>query len=135
MKVLFDTNICIDIIADRKGLSDSSNAAFEHAITKRYKKYITTTTVTDIMYILRKAFDNAEDQRKSVREFVCMQSLARVNRRDVDFAFSGVMSDFEDAVQASCAKRYHIDFIVTRNVKDFKNAPVKAVTPEEFLKI
>ena len=43
-------------------------------------------------------------------------------------------SDFEDCLQAECAKSFSADWIVTRNVKDFENSAIKAVTPDEFLR-
>lgn len=135
MKVLFDTNVYVDILARRKEFVAAAKNAFRRAINKKCAIYITTTTVTDIMYVLRKYFKDDRLQRTAVRDFMSNLKLARVHKKDFDFAFSGVMPDFEDAVQASCAKRYHIDCIVTRNAKDFVNSPVKAVTPTEFLNI
>lgn len=58
---------------------------------------------------------------------------AIINSKDLKFAFTGVMSDFEDALQAYCAKRYHIDYIITRNSKDFQLSPVKAIEPVDFI--
>jgi predicted nucleic acid-binding protein len=43
--------------------------------------------------------------------------------------------DFEDCLQDESAKEVGADYIVTRNIQDFQNSDVKAVTPEEFLKI
>ncbi len=43
------------------------------------------------------------------------------------------MNDFEDALLAHCAKRVKADYIITRNVKDFINSPVNAISPKEFL--
>ena len=43
------------------------------------------------------------------------------------------MSDFEDAVQAFCAKNAGAKIIITRNIQDYRLSPVKAVTPKEFL--
>lgn len=133
MKILFDTNVYIDILANRKDFVAFSKDAFKKAVSKNCSIYITTTSVTDIMYVLRKYFGDAKVQRTTVGNFISNLKLARVHKKDFDFAFSGVMTDFEDAVQASCAKRYHLDLIVTRNVKDFANSPVKTVTPQEFL--
>jgi hypothetical protein len=45
------------------------------------------------------------------------------------------ISDFEDGVVASLAELTGCDFIVTRNISDFKKSPVKSLTPEEFLNI
>lgn len=47
--------------------------------------------------------------------------------RDEDF------SDVEDSIQAACAEEYHLDYIVTRNVKDFKGGSVPAITPADLL--
>ena len=44
-------------------------------------------------------------------------------------------ADFEDCVQDECAAAINADYIITGNVKDFQSSKVKAVTPEEFLKI
>ncbi len=43
------------------------------------------------------------------------------------------MTDFEDAVQAFCAKTAGAKIIITRNIQDYRLSPVKAVTPKEFL--
>jgi predicted nucleic acid-binding protein len=40
--------------------------------------------------------------------------------------------DFEDAVVASAAEQARCDRIVTRNVDDFRDSPVVAVTPREL---
>ncbi|MBO7121918.1 MAG: hypothetical protein J6V90_01375 [Treponema sp.] len=53
--------------------------------------------------------------------------------KDLRFAFTGAMPDFEDALQAYCAKRYRIKYIITRNPKDFSLSPVKVIEPSEFL--
>jgi len=42
-------------------------------------------------------------------------------------------SDFEDAVVAAAAESSGCEVIVTRNVRDFRDSPVPAVTPEEYL--
>lgn len=41
--------------------------------------------------------------------------------------------DFEDAMQYKCAEKAKADYIVTRNIKDFKTASIKVGTPEDFL--
>ena len=42
-------------------------------------------------------------------------------------------SDFEDCLQAECAKSFSADFIITRNVNDFENSEIKPITPDVFL--
>ena len=43
------------------------------------------------------------------------------------------MADFEDAVVAGLAAEVGASFIITRNVSDFSNAPIRAVSPVNFL--
>ena len=88
----------------------------------------------DIMYITRKFFNTADEQKFVVKNFVSAFRFLKINIKNVNFGFSGLIKDFEDAVQASCAKNHLINLIITRNVKDFINSPVKVITPEEFLK-
>ena len=42
-------------------------------------------------------------------------------------------SDYEDAIQMVCAQRMKVDFIVTRNIKDFIESKVPAMKPDELL--
>jgi integrase len=48
-------------------------------------------------------------------------------------AFSCGIRDFEDAVQAMCARRTGVDYIVTHNLKDFKGSPVQAISSADAL--
>lgn len=134
MRILVDTNICLDILQKRLGLFQSSRDALILASNKGYKLYITTATVMDIMYITRKSFSDNVQQRATVEEFVAAFKLLKISKEDIKYAFSGVMKDFEDAVQAHCAKNHGIKLIITRNIKDFINSPVKAIIPEDFIK-
>ena len=47
----------------------------------------------------------------------------------------GEFSDFEDCLQDECAQEVSADYIITRNIEDFKCSRVKAIDPQEFLKI
>ena len=42
--------------------------------------------------------------------------------------------DIEDYLQFECAASEGADYIVTRNTADFKNSPIPAILPEDFLK-
>ncbi|MBR1741036.1 MAG: hypothetical protein IJ733_04030 [Lachnospiraceae bacterium] len=44
-------------------------------------------------------------------------------------------SDFEDCLQDECAFESGAEYIITCNIKDFANAKVQAVNPEQFLEI
>lgn len=55
---------------------------------------------------------------------------------DVDMLKKGLRSnhkDFEDSLQIYCASSIEkIDYIITRNIKDFKGSEIKVITPDEL---
>ena len=40
--------------------------------------------------------------------------------------------DFEDCLQMECAVSSNVDYIITRDKKDFVNSLIPCLTPEEF---
>ena len=54
---------------------------------------------------------------------------------DMYSALSSNTNDFEDALLMETANRIHADYIVTRNLKDFKNSKVPAIPPEKLIKL
>ena len=110
MRILVDTNICLDILQKRTGLYQSSRDALITASDKCYKLYLTTATVMDIMYITRKTFSDNVQQKVTVEGFIAAFKLLKISKKDIKFAFSGVMKDFEDAVQSKCAKSHRVQF-------------------------
>lgn len=41
----------------------------------------------------------------------------------------------EDCLQMECAINFDVEYIITRNIKDFKESCIPAIEPQEFLKI
>lgn len=59
--------------------------------------------------------------------------IAGVDRAIILAALQSDMNDFEDAIQSEAALANRIDFIITRNGKDFINSKIPALTPNDFL--
>lgn len=133
MKVLLDTNVIVDILSKRDGYEDSLQI-LRCCEIKKLDGCVSTTTVTDIMYILRKHLPR-EELREAVQTLLTVIGVSGVQKADITHAFSSGMKDFEDAVQAACAKRIKAEYIVTRNLRDFEDSPVQAVSPADMLKL
>ncbi len=56
-----------------------------------------------------------------------------VNRYEIENAYRAKWRDFEDSIQAVVAEEAKVDLIVTRNLRDFKNSPIQAMSPEKLL--
>ena len=133
MKALLDTNIVIDILSKRDGY-ETSLQVLRFCETKKLDGWVSTTTITDVMYIMRR-HSTSQQLRESVQTLLTIADVAGVTKADLSRAFSGSMSDFEDAVQAACAKRIKAEYIVTRNLRDFEGSPVRAISPQDLLKL
>lgn len=135
MRILLDTNITIDILTNRQPFCNDSIACYKKAILNNDKIFVSTVSVADIMYITKSHFKDKTQQLQTVLNFINTLKIAKVTSKDLKFAFTGVMPDFEDALQAFCAKRYRIDYIITRDSKHFKLSPVKALEPIDFINL
>ena len=130
MKILLDTNIIVDIISRRNGY-EKSLELLKYCEDKKFNGFITTTTITDIMYILRKY--SPQLLRNAMINLMKILETAEVSRNDIHLSFLSDMSDFEDGVQAYCGFRYEVEYIITKNLSDFEYSPIKAISPKDFL--
>ena len=133
MMLMFDTNIVVDIISKRDGYEDSTQL-FRCCELGLADGFVSVTTVTDVMYILRKHIE-PNLVKEAVRTLLLIVDVVGVLKSDIISAFSSDMNDYEDAVQSSCAARLRADYIVTRNLKDFENSSIQAILPCEALRI
>lgn len=136
MKHIFlDTNIVIDFLADRRPFSLMAAKMFNYSLQGKVKLYISAVSYNNIYYILRQSLTssatiNLLDQLSEMTEIVDVTKLIIKKSLQTDF------KDFEDAIQYNCALSISkIDFIVTRNTKDFKKSILSVLTPEEALSI
>ena len=132
MKILLDTNIAMDIITKRDGYEDSLQI-LKYCEIGTVKGYISALSIADLMYLLRK-YIGAEEARKSVQLLTLIIEAADILKNDISNTFLSSMKDFEDSVQSFCAKRINVDYIVTKNIKDFKDSLVPAILPRDLLK-
>lgn len=81
------------------------------------KKEVPPSTVRgSSLYILRKMSVLTEDMN------IIVSALS-----------SDAYNDLEDGLQVECAATNRLDYIVTRNVKDFKASTVNSISPEDFI--
>ena len=90
-----------------------------------------------MFYILHETVDfSIEDCRNTFNKLLYIFDVASLNKSDIITAVNNQsFNDLEDSMQKEASVSSGIDYIVTRNSKDFEKATVPAVTPEEFLKL
>lgn len=133
MEILIDTNVFIDMFQKRQPFMDFASEVVARCVRGQNMGYVSAHSLSDMFYILRKDFSSEE--RKEVVKFVCAYFTV-ISERKEDFlaaADNDLSPDMEDGLQMQCAKVCHLDYIVTRNVKDFACSAVPAITPSDFL--
>jgi predicted nucleic acid-binding protein len=132
MKVLIDTNVIIDYLADRSPFADEAFRVLSLCESGRVTGVVTANAFTDTYYVVRKVAGRDSTQ-EAIRTLCAILDIVDVGKSDVQSAMDLSMPDYEDALAAQCAKRVKADYIVTRNVPDYINSPVPALEPGALL--
>jgi predicted nucleic-acid-binding protein len=133
-RVLFDSDVLLDILAERQPFIIASAQALNTVITKQVQGFVSGHGVTNIFYILRRQI-GSEAARKLIETLLQHIQIASVTDEVIHQALHSPIKDFEDAVTSAAAMAASLEIIVTRNTSDFVASSVPAVLPEEFLKM
>ena len=127
---MLDTNVIIDSLSARTPHNADSDVIFDLIADKVIAGYTTTSSLTDIYYILRRGFGDT-DSRNKIKMLLSIVRIIEVTKSDCLTALESPMPDFEDALVVVCADRVNLDFIITRDV-EFLKVP-KTISPSKFL--
>lgn len=134
MRVLLDTNIVLDFVLKRQPFFVEADEIFIKLQNNEFAAFVSPITPINVFYTTRKqtnksaAFAASEELLKLVQIAECDNSVFQ-NALTLGF------NDYEDAVQHECAIAENLDAIVTRNVKDYKNASITIYSPSKFLQV
>ena len=131
MKILFDTNIILDILLDREPFSGLAVKLISQVEKKEIKGFLGATTITTIYYLASKVAGKKKADRE-INKLLSIFQIASVNKSVLEEAIKAKFKDFEDAVLHEAAKQVEVQGIVTRNGKDFKKATLSIYSPEEL---
>ncbi|MEJ2881939.1 type II toxin-antitoxin system VapC family toxin [Pedobacter sp. GR22-6] len=131
--VFVDTNILIDLLADRPPFSKFAIEIFDLAEQKKVQLYTSSHSFATTHYLLKKHIGEKElrEVLYALLDFIAVISV------DISIIKKSLLSnhkDFEDAIQIYAANSVpDIEFIVTRNLKDFKDAGIAVLPPDEII--
>ena len=132
MRILLDTNVVLDVLLKREPHWIASANVFAQVETSVHVGLLCATTITTLHYLLGKELTPANSNR-AINTLMSLFEIAAVNRNIIESALAGKMPDFEDAVLAHAGHRAAADFIITRNLKDFKRSPLPSFSPTQWL--
>jgi predicted nucleic acid-binding protein len=131
-KIFVDTNILVDLLADRKPFSKYAVEIFNASENKKVKLFTSSHSIATTYYLLKKFIDHSS-LRKTLLGLIEYMTIIPVDTEVLTKGLRSKQKDFEDSIQIYCASTIEkIDCIVTRNVKDFKGCEILVLTPDEL---
>ncbi len=131
--IFMDTNVAIDFLADRQPFSLHAAKLFDLSLDGKVKLYVSAISYNNIYYILRQSLTN-NAAIKLLEELEEMTDVIDVTKTIIKQSLKTDFKDYEDAIQYYCAlSKPKIDFIVTRDTKDFKKSTLPVLTPSEAI--
>jgi predicted nucleic acid-binding protein len=132
-KVFVDTNILIDLLADRSPFSKFAIEIFDLAERNEVKLFTSSHSFATTHYLLKK-YIGEKDLRVLLHSLLDYIDLVSIDLPIIKKSLLSNHKDFEDAIQIFAANSIKdLDFIVTRNLKDFKDAGVNVLPPDELI--
>ena len=134
MKKLFlDTNIIVDLIADRKPFSKYAIQIFQKAELKEIELFTSSHSIATTHYLLKKYLGEKE-LREVLFDLIDYFPVIAVDEAILKKGLRSNHRDFEDSIQILCASSIEkMDCIVTRNTKDFKTSEIPVFNPDEII--
>ncbi len=129
--MLFDTNVILDVLLDRKPFSGPAVHLFARVERGELSAWLGATTLTTIHYLLAKAAGRHESLRV-VRDLLRLFEIAPVDRRVLELAASSSIPDFEDAVLHDAGLLIGLEAIVTRDPEGFRHGTLLVLSPDEL---
>jgi len=134
VKLFIDTNVVIDVLAQRHGFYDASAAILTMLEKDEAEGFISAISFNNIHYILRKQSGKTKADN-AIRMLLSAFNIVTLDEKILTRTIESNFNDFEDGIQFFSAMRSNADYLISRNVKDFPHDDIPVLTPEEFLQL
>lgn len=133
-KVFVDTNIIVDFLLRREPFDVPAAQLFNLADQGKIEACVPANVFPFLFYLLAKTISSKKAAWSAVMKFRQLVRPLPLMAKTVDLAFASDFKDLEDAMQCQVALQNGLTIFLTRNLKDFKNAPLVVMSAEDFLK-
>jgi len=132
-KVFVDTDITLDLLSERTPHYSAAAQLFTLADKGKIVVNISALSFSNLNYLLTKQY-NAVESRRILNSFKVLVKVIAVDDKIIELALSSKFADFEDAIQYYSAIENGIDILLTRNIRDYKQAKIAILTAESYIK-
>jgi predicted nucleic acid-binding protein len=133
LRVLFDTNVVLDVLLDREPFVTPAAHLFSRVEQGALDGLLCATTITTVHYLASRVVGKERAQEEIVK-LLALFEIAPVTRTVLETALTRGFSDFEDAVMHEAARHADVQALVTRDAKDFQKASLTVYSPTELVR-
>ena len=133
-KILIDLNIILDFL-NKRNYHEEAAQLINMCVEEKLSGYICAHEVTTLSYFLLK---EQKDKTRVINTITALLDIFNIIPIDESILRDSLISpitDYEDAVIEVSSMKTNIDYIISRNISDFKLSRVQAYTPEQFFLI
>ena len=130
-KVLIDLNIILDFLNKRNFHEEAANI-INMCVEKKLFGFIAAHEITTLSYFLLKEKKDKNKAADIISALLDMFNIIPIDEKILREALFSPVKDYEDAVIEVSSVKNSIDYIISRNLGDFKSARVQVFTPEQY---
>jgi predicted nucleic acid-binding protein len=130
--ILIDLNILLDVLQKREEFYEPSARLLAAVEVGKVRGLVAAHSITTLFYLIRKD-RYAADARATITNLLQFVEIAPIDQSTIEQALNLDYHDFEDAVQMISAVQCKVDYLITRNEKDYQPALLPILQPVDFL--
>ncbi len=131
-RLLIDTNILLDVLLAREPWAEDAVQLLDLVGRGEVQGFVASHAITTVFSIVERERDRRV-ALTAVSDLLSIAAVVSIGAADLHRAMTIGLRDFEDAVHAAVCLQIGGQFIVTRNGKDYRGAPVETRTAGEIL--
>ena len=132
LHLLIDINIVLDVVQHREAFYTHSAHVLDAIAYKQAEGLLAAHSVTTLFYLINR-MQNRTTAVTTITSLLNNFTVATINDEIMRTALAWNWKDFEDAVQMATAVNAKVDYIVTRNPRDFEHDMVPTIQPATLL--
>lgn len=130
--ILVDTDVLLDVALDRKPHARASADLLDLLQRRGRGGFVAWHSLSNLYYLVRPG-RGGSGVRELLRDLTGFLTVVPTDTDALRYATDLPLADLEDAMQVAAAWSCGATLIATRNVTDFRESPVPALTPAEIL--
>jgi len=130
-KILIDLNIILDFL-NKRNFHKEAAQLIDMCVEKNLEGYLCAHEITTLSYFLLKEQKDKVKVINTITALLDIFNVIPIDEAVLRDSLISPISDYEDAVIEVSSMKNNIDYIITRNISDFKLSRIPALTPEQL---